>query len=384
MSQADALSAAETFVAPFLDDLRALVNIDSGTYTPAGVARVAEYLRPRFADGGFAVELRPGDRMGPNLIARRAGTGRARVLLIGHMDTVFPDGEVRRRPFRVEDGRAYGPGVMDMKSGLLVALYALRLLAAAGEAPYAELTMLCNSDEEVGSPESGPLVRELARGVDAALVLEPGSAPDEVKVARKGVGTYTLEVEGVAAHAGVEPEKGHNAILELAHRVIALQAINGTIPGATVNVGTVAGGERPNVVPDHARAALDVRAPSPEAAAALDEALRRAAGATTVPGTTARLTGGFVHQPFQQSPASARIFALAQAAAAEVGIALRGATSGGGSDGNTAAAMGVPTLDGMGLPGGLAHNPGEWVSVADIAPRIAILAGLLRRLDAAS
>lgn len=384
MQQAAILATAETFVAPFLDDLAALVNIDSGTYTPAGVARVAEFLRPRFADLGFAVELRPGDRMGPNLIARRSGAGRARVLLIGHMDTVFPDGEAARRPFRVKDGRAYGPGVMDMKSGLLVALYALRLLADAGEAPYAELTMLCNSDEEVGSPESGPLVREMARGVDAAIVLEPGSAADEVKVARKGVGTYALEVEGVAAHAGAEPDKGHSAILEMAHRIIAVQAINGTIPGATVNVGTIAGGERPNVVPDHARAAIDVRAPSPEAARALDEALRRVADATTIPGTAVRLSGGFVHQPFQQSPASARLFALAQSAATEVGIALRGAYSGGGSDGNTTAAMGVPTLDGMGPSGGQAHNPGEWASVANIAPRIAILAGLLRRLDAAS
>jgi glutamate carboxypeptidase len=376
------LAAARAFVDPFLEDLRALVNIDSGTYTPAGVAAVAEYLRPRFAELGCAVEVRPGQRLGPCLLARRPGQGHTRVLLIGHMDTVFPAGEPERRPFRVADERAYGPGVLDMKSGLLVGLYALRLLAANGEAPYASLTFLCNADEEIGSPESTPLVRELAGAADAVFVLEPSRAPDQVTIARKGVGTYTLEVEGVSAHAGVEPEKGHNAILELAHRVVAVQAINGTIAGATVNVGTVSGGERPNVVPDHARAQIDVRAPSAAAAQALDEALHRVCDATTVPGTAVRLSGRFVHQPFEQNAASARLFELARAVAGEMGTELRGIMTGGGSDGNTTATMGVATLDGMGLCGGLAHNPGEWASVGDIAPRITLLAGALRRLQA--
>jgi glutamate carboxypeptidase len=380
MDPAATLVAARSFVDPFLDDLQALVDIDSGTYAPMGVARVAEHLRPRFAELGCAVELRPGERLGPCLVARQRGQGRARILLIGHMDTVFPAGEPERRPFRVEDDRAYGPGVLDMKSGLLVGLYALRLLAENGEEPYATLTFLCNSDEEIGSPESTPLVRELAHEADAVLVLEPSRAPNEVTVARKGVGLYSIEVEGVAAHAGVEPDKGHNAILELAHRIVALQAVSGAVGGATVNVGTVSGGERPNVVPDHASAQIDVRAPSAEAARALDEMLRRVCDATTVPGTAVRLSGGFVHQPFQQSEASARLFGLAQAVAAEIGIALRGTSTGGGSDGNTTAGLGVATLDGLGLCGGLAHNPGEWASVPDIAPRIALLAGLLRRL----
>jgi glutamate carboxypeptidase len=382
MDTAATLAAARSFVDPFLEDLQALVNIDSGTYAPTGVARVAEYLRPRFTELGYAVELRPGERLGPQLVARRRGQGHAHVLLIGHMDTVFPPGEPERRPFRVEDGRAYGPGVLDMKSGLLVGLYALRLLSEDGEAPYAAITFLCNSDEEIGSPESCTLVGELARAADVVLVLEPSRASDEVTVARKGVGVYTVDIEGMAAHAGVEPEKGHSAILELAHRIVALQAINGTIAGATVNVGTISGGERPNIVPDHARAQVDVRAPSVEAAQALEEALRRACDTMIVPGTAARLSGGFVHQPFQQSAASARLFELAQIVAADLGIALRGISTGGGSDGNTAAALDIATLDGMGLCGGLAHNPGEWASVADIAPRIALLAGLLRRLDA--
>jgi glutamate carboxypeptidase len=378
------LPAADLHLEALLTDLRTLVNIDSGTYTPAGVARVADWLRLRFDELGFDTDIRPGDKMGPQLIARKTGPGRARVLLIGHMDTVFPDGEAERRPFRIENGRAYGPGVFDMKSGLLVALHALSVLAEMGANPFASCTMLCNSDEEVGSPESAPLVRELAQGIDAAIVLEPANRVDEVKVARKGVGIYSLTVRGRSSHAGVEPAEGRSAIVELAHRILALQALNGTIPGATLNVGVVGGGERPNVVADHALARIDVRAATAETARQLDAALRDLAAApSTVPDTNVKLEGGFVHQPFEQSPASARLFALAHTVAADLGITLRGASTGGGSDGNTTAAMGIPTIDGMGPSGGLAHNPGEWISIESIAPRIALLTGLLLRLDAA-
>ena len=380
-SQPASLTAAQQYVEPFLEDLGVLVNIDSGTYTPAGVEQVASYLQPRFEGVGCAVEVRPGTKMGPQLVARRAGQGRGHVLLIGHMDTVFPEGEAGRRPFKIADGRAFGPGVMDMKSGLLVGLYALRLLHAAGEAPFAALTFLCNSDEEVGSPESGPLVRELAREADAAIILEPGRALADVTVARKGVATFTLEVEGLAAHAGVEPENGHSAILELAHQVLALQALNGTIEGVTVNVGTVQGGERPNIVPDRAVAQIDVRAPSAAAVAEIEAALGQACATATVPGTRLRLSGGFMHQPFEQTAASKDLFEVARAAGRELGLELRGRSTGGGSDGNTTAAAGVATLDGMGPSGGLAHNPGEWISVESIAPRIALLVGVLRRLS---
>jgi glutamate carboxypeptidase len=368
----------------FLDDLRTLVNIDSGTYTPAGVERVAQWLRPRFEALGFATELSQGTRMGPQLIARRSGEGRPRIFLIGHMDTVFPDGEAGRRPFRTENGRAYGPGVFDMKSGLLVALYALRLLAEMVASPYSSCVMLCNSDEEVGSPESGPLVRELAAGADAAIVLEPSNRVEEVKVARKGVGTYTFDVRGRSAHAGVEPSHGRSAIVELAHRILAIEQLNGTIPGATLNVGVVSGGERPNVVPDHAQVQIDTRAASAETARQLDATLREVAAApSTVPETQVSIEGRFMHQPFEQSEASARLFEQARIVAGDIGLNLRGTATGGGSDGNTTAAMGIPTIDGMGPSGGLAHNPGEWISIDSIAPRIALLAGLLLRLGAA-
>jgi glutamate carboxypeptidase len=379
------LAAAEQQIAPFLADLETLVNIDSGTYTPGGVARVADELAPRFAALGFAVEIQPGRELGPQLVARRQGTGRARVVIVGHMDTVFPDGEAKRRPYALRDGRAYGPGVFDMKSGLLVGLYALRVLAEAGEAPYSELTFICNSDEEIGSPESHDLIAATAQDADAVLVLEPTADVERVTVARKGVGMYRLEVRGRAAHAGVEPKRGRSAIVELAHRTLALHALNGTIPGVTVNVGVVAGGERPNIVADHATAEIDIRAADPAGVAAIHEALQRVASDAErhVLDTETSLTGGMRHQPFTQSEQSARVFALAQAEAAALGLTLRGEPTGGASDGNTAAALGVATLDGLGPAGGLAHNPGEFITVASVAPRIALLAGLLRRLDGA-
>jgi glutamate carboxypeptidase len=374
------LRFAESRRDQFLDDLRALVNIDSGSYTPAGVARVANELQTRLEASGAIVERVTGNEYGPHLIARWRGSGAGRTLLIGHMDTVFPEAEAERRPFRVEAGRAYGPGVMDMKSGLLTGLYAARALV--DESPWGELVFLCNSDEEIGSPSSHDLVEKLAREVDAALVLEPNSRIDKTTIARKGVATFRIEVEGLSAHAGVEPDKGRNAILELANRIIAIQALNGTIPGVTLNTGVIHGGERPNVVPDVAFALVDVRAADIAGLEAVERALRGALEApAVVMGTTTRLSGGFVHRPFTQSTASERLFALASEVASELGYTLTGGPTGGGSDGNTTAGAGTPTLDGLGPVGGKAHNPDEYIEIDSIAPRIALLAGLIASLN---
>ncbi len=380
------LNVANSQIENFLRDLERVVNIDSGTYTPDGVALVADAFQGWFETSGALVERVPGKahdgkRHGPHLIARWPGNGKSRILLIGHMDTVFPDGEVGRRPFHIEAGRAYGPGVQDMKSGLLVGLYAARALRE--EAPWAELVFLCNSDEEIGSPTSHDLVAHLASEADAVLVLEPNKAVERVNIARKGVASFRLEVTGLSAHAGVEPEKGHSAIIELAHRMIAVDALNGTIPGVTLNVGVVHGGERPNIVPDYAYALIDVRSPDHEGVEAVEAALRRVAeAAPTVEGTETRLSGSFQHKPFTQSPASARIFALADEVAHELGFALIGAPTGGGSDGNTAANVGAATLDGLGPAGAHAHNPGEYIDIDSVAPRIALLGGLISRIEA--
>jgi len=223
----------------------------------------------------------------------------------------------------------------------------------------------------------------LAREADAALVLEPNSRVDKATIARKGVATYRIDVEGLSAHAGVEPHKGRNAILELANRIIAVQALNGSIPGVTLNAGVIHGGERPNIVPDAAYALVDARAADSAGMEAVERAMREVAeAAPVVEGAAVRLSGGFLHQPFTQSAASERLFALASEVAAELGYTLTGSPTGGGSDGNTTAAIGTPTLDGLGPAGGMAHNPGEYIEVESIAPRVALLAGLIARIGA--
>lgn len=374
------LATASRFVDEFLADLGALVNIDSGSYTPAGVARVADALQPRFAQHGWIVERIPGTSVGPHLIARKRGVGRGRILLIGHMDTVFADGEIEHRPFAVRDGRAYGPGVLDMKGGLLIGLYALRALSDLGEASFEEVTFFLNSDEEIGSPESTEIVARLARDVDAALVLEPTSDVERLTISRKGVGMFRLEVSGISSHAGADPKGGRSAILELAHRIVALHALNDTIDGVTVNVGVIEGGDHANVIADAAHALIDVRVLDPDGKRRIEDELQRVVAQTTVERTTATLTGQFAHEPFLQSEASTLLFALAKEEAATLGLSLRGEPSGGASDGNTTAALGVPTLDGLGVVGNLAHNPGEYVEIAAIAPRIALLAAIIRRI----
>ncbi len=374
------LTTASRFVDEFLADLGAVVNLDSGSYTSAGVARVADVLQPRFVAHGWTVERIPGASVGPHLIARKRGTGRGRILLIGHMDTVFADGEVERRPFTIRDGRAYGPGVLDMKGGLLIGLYALRALSDLGEAPFEEVTFLLNSDEEIGSPESTELVARLAQDVDATLVLEPTSDVERLTISRKGVGMFRLEISGISSHAGADPKGGRSAILELAHRIVALHALNDTIDGVTINVGVIEGGDHANVIADAAHALIDVRVLDPDGKRRIEDALQRVVAETIVERTTATLTGQFAHEPFQQSEASTLLFALAKEEAAPLGLSLRGEPSGGASDGNTTAALGVPTLDGLGVVGGLAHNPGEYVEIAAIAPRMALLAAIIRRI----
>ncbi|MGZ3583257.1 MAG: M20 family metallopeptidase [Ktedonobacterales bacterium] len=380
MEQQPILATASRFVDEFLADLGGLVTIDSGSYTPDGVARVADVLQPRFAERGWTVERIPGVRVGPHLIARTRGEGRGRILLIGHMDTVFADGETERRPFAVRDGRAYGPGVLDMKGGLLIGLYALRVLSDLGEAPFEAVTFLLNSDEEIGSPESSEIVARLAQEADVALVLEPTADVERLTVSRKGVGMFRLDVSGISSHAGADPKRGRSAILELAHRIVALHALNDTIHGVTVNVGVVEGGDHANVIADAAHALIDVCVLDPEGKRRIEDELQRVVAQTIVENTSVTLTGHFAHDPFQQSEASALLFALAKEEAVGLGLSLRGEPSGGASDGNTTAALGVPTLDGLGVVGGLAHNPGEYVDVAAIAPRIALLATIIRRV----
>jgi glutamate carboxypeptidase len=313
-------------------------------------------------------------------------------LLIGHLDTVFPEGTAAERPLRIDAGIARGPGVTDMKSGLLAGLYAILALISLGEGdddsplpgrqqrselPFERLVFVANPDEEIGSISSTPVIRELALASDVCFVLECARANGDIVSARKGTVDLRLTVHGRAAHAGVEPEKGRNAILAAAHQVIELQALNGRWPGVTLNVGVITGGTRPNVVAEEAILEVDLRATSAQSLAEAEAAVRAIAATTTVPDTHVTIAETARHQPMERLERSVRLVEHAQAIAGRLGFALADASTGGASDANTTAGLGIPTLDGLGPIGGNDHSPSEYLEVDSIVPRTTLLAGLL-------
>ena len=366
----------------YLDDLASLVGIDCGSYTPAGVNRVADAVGEAMAELGASVERvahRPGEgerQLGDLVIGRLPGSG-PRLLLIGHMDTVFEPGTVGERPFRIDGERATGPGVSDMKGGLLAGLHALAALQSLGRRP--SVTFVANPDEEIGSPFSTPHIRRLAAEHDAALVLECARANGDIVSARKGIADFEVTITGRAAHAGVEPEKGRSAIVEAARQVLALHALNGRWPTVTVNAGLIEGGTRPNVVAASCRLELDLRAASTDeferAAAEVREIVTR----PSLDGVSSDLRQAAFHPPMERSAGNGRLAELTIAIAAELGLELRDTLTGGASDANTTTAAGLPTLDGLGPVGGDDHSADEWLDLASVVPRTTLLAALIDR-----
>ncbi len=360
----------------FLAELEQLVNIDCGSYSQAGVNRIADFCASTLGALGARVERLSHATLGDLVIGRLEGEG-PRLLLIGHLDTVFEAGTVARRPFRIEHGRAFGPGVTDMKAGLLAGFHAVAALRAADARPA--VTFVCNPDEEIGSPFSSDHIRRLVPEHDFALVLECARANGDIVSARKGVVDLHITVHGRAAHAGVEREKGRSAILEAAHKVVALHALNGRWPGVTLNAGVIDGGTRPNVVAERCLIKVDLRAST---ATELDEALaavERTVATHTVAGTSAEAHRASGHAPMEKTRDAQRLVDVARTIAAELGFELHDAATGGASDANTTSGMGLPTLDGLGPIGGDDHSAAEWLDVASIVPRVSLLAGLMAR-----
>jgi glutamate carboxypeptidase len=381
-AELDALRGAIAADLPaYLADLERLVNIDCGSYTPAGVDEVGMWVASFLAELGAEVERRPdpAGRLGSTIVATFHGRpGAPRVLLIGHMDTVFDPGTAADRPFRIDDDIAYGPGVTDMKSGLLAGLYALKaIVAERGGMPFERLVFVANPDEEIGSPSSTPHIVEQATGMDVALVLECARANGDIVSARKGIVDLRLAVHGRAAHAGVEPEKGRSAILEAARIVRAVHELNGRWPGVTVNVGVIAGGTRPNVVAESCWLEIDVRATEREALETAEAEIRRIAEATEVPDTTVEFGEMARWLPMEKLERSGRLVAHAKSVATALGFELADAVTGGASDANTTSGLGIPSLDGLGPIGGNDHAPAEYLEVDSIVPRTTLLAGLL-------
>ncbi len=387
MKKHQTVERAEHIMEAYLADLKAIVNIDSGTYNKAGIDRVGAYLQERFHDFGFSTYFDPQHEYGNHLVATRKGSAPngPRILLIGHIDTVFPDGEVERRPFALGERNgmriATGPGVLDMKSGVLIGMYGLHLLIDAQRDTYQSVTFICNSDEEIGSPASKPLIEELARQSDAVIVLEPGRAISTVVSSRRGSGQYRVDVHGISAHAGVEPQRGRNAILELSHIVQAMQALHGKVPGTSLCVSVIHGGDRTNVVPDHAYCLMDVRASDEAGLRAIEAAMQKVVDVPrVVEGTQASLSGSMRCMPFERSERNASLVRWAKEVGKELGLRIEDLGSGGASDANNTSALGIPTIDGLGAGGGMAHNPDEYIELDYLPIRIALLAGLVQKI----
>jgi glutamate carboxypeptidase len=376
----DAVAARE---ADFLEELAVMVNIDCGSYSPDGVNRVVDRCEERFRASGWDVDRRAHrpesdePQLGDLLIGTLRGAGGPRVLLVGHTDTVFDDGTAAARPFRVEDGRAYGPGVSDMKGGLLAGFFATHALQDLGLDGFAHITYVCNPDEEIGSVFSGPVIRELATAHDVAYVLEGGRENGDFVSARKGVTDYLVTVRGRAAHAGVEPQKGRNAIAQAAALVTEVHALRERWPGVSVNVGTISGGTRINVVPAMCSFEIDLRAPEVGALEVAEAEIERICGTATMPDVTVDIRRESWHRPMEKTPAVAAQVERAIGYAAALGFALRDAATGGASDANTIAAAGTPVIDGLGPVGGDDHAPGEWLDLPSIVPRTALVAALI-------
>ncbi len=365
----------------YLADLERLVNIDCGSYTPDGVNEVARWVATFLSELGADIDIRPDpqERFGNTIVATFLGTRHGpRVLLIGHMDTVFDPGTAAERPFRIDGDVATGPGVTDMKSGLLAGLYALKALVTEFDGlPFEKVVFIANPDEEIGSPSSRAHILEQAADVDACLVLEAARANGDIVSARKGILDTRITVHGRAAHAGVEPEKGRSAILEAARLIRELHALNGRWPGVTVNVGAIHGGTRPNVVAERCDLEVDVRSVTADGLVAAEAAVREIAAATEVPDVTVDAHIAVSWQPMEKLERSGRLVEHAQSVARRLGFEVLDASTGGASDANTTSGMGVPSLDGLGPIGGNDHAPAEYLEVDSIVPRTTMLAGLL-------
>jgi glutamate carboxypeptidase len=360
-----------------LDLLKQMVEIESPSDNKAAVDNLGAWLAREFEHMGGKVKLYPTEKYGDHLHAEFPGRAGARpLLLLGHFDTVWPLGTLAKMPFRVEGGRAFGPGVLDMKAGIVMMMFAVRAVRRLNRDDHRPVVVLLDTDEEVGSQTGRPIVEATAKRCEAVLVLEPAQGVHgHLKTARKGVGGFTIRVRGRAAHAGVDFEKGHNAIVELARQVLEIAKFTDLARGITVNPGVIRGGTRTNVVAAEAWVEVDIRIAHAGDAGELEQ---KFAGLQAFdPGCMIEVSGGVNRPPMERTEGTARLFGIAREQAGKLGIALEESATGGGSDGNFTSALGIPTLDGLGAVGEGAHAAHESVLLEELPRRTALLAGLL-------
>ena len=362
--------------------LERLVQIDSGTGDAAGIAAVEAALKPELERAGARVEIVRAEppAVGDNLVATVTGSGRGKILLIAHIDTVFPHGTVAQRPYRVTDDLAYGPGAGDDKQGSVAAVCALRALEAIRFTDFARITLIVNSSEETGSFGARALIREHAKASDVAINLERGVPPDALLLSRKGAALVTLEITGRAAHSGLEPEKGRNAVIEAAHQALELGKLADPGRKTTVNVTVLQGGGAFNVIPEHAVLKADVRFAVPEELERVARGVADLAAATIVPAVRVKASIEKTFPAWPRVASTDALLARAQKVYAEIDRRLTGVEVGSSADVALAAETGTPSIDGFGLLGDGAHGPDDHADLASFTPRVYLLTRMLMEL----
>jgi glutamate carboxypeptidase len=378
------LAEAEAAKPEAIQLLEKLVNIDSGTFNAGGLDQVGTIAAAQFKALGASVEMvSAAPALSQNVVATFKGSGKGRVLLMAHSDTVFADGSAGQRPFRIQGERAYGPGVMDNKGGIVTAVALLKILKRLNFKDYAQLTVLVNTNEETGSKGTRALIESLATKHDVVLNLEPGREPDGLVVWRKGAATISIDVKGKASHAGIAPDKGVNAAMEVAHQVLQLSALGDREKLTTVNFTVIKAGDRSNVIADSAHAEADVRVAQPAEYARIERDLAAISAKRLLPDAQVKAALNPGSPPMAANARTDALGARAQAIYAELGRELSLQGTGGAADANYSAAVGVPTIDGLGIVGGGIHTPEEYADLSSFAPRFYLLARLVMELGAA-
>lgn len=360
--------------------LESLVNTESGSYDKQGVDNVVNKLKQEFERIGLQAKTIEVEHYGNQLIITHQEADPSIMLLL-HMDTVFPKGTVKERPFKIEGDHAYGPGVIDMKGSHVTTLFALKLLLERDPDAVKAVKIVFTSDEEIGAPVGRQLIKEEAKGMSYALVMEPARTDGSLVSSRRGGGKYTIQVEGRAAHSGIEPEKGKSAIEELSHKIIALHQLSDHQQGMSVNVGLVEGGSSVNTVAAFAKAEVDIRISKMEQAEQLDQAIKQICSTVQVEGTTTTLEGGIDRPPMEKNEQTIELLETVKSVGDDIGLAITDISTGGGSDASFTSAMGIATVDGLGPIGGNQHNEGEYLEIESLVERTELLAAILKRLS---
>lgn len=366
---------------PMLELIEKLVNIDSGSTCKTGVDKIGEILINEYKQMDLSIEIKENEEFGNNIVIKHKEALKPEILLIAHMDTVFPIGTAAERPFTIKDGLAFGPGVADMKASQVTLLYAMKYLYEKNDAALKNVIIILNSDEEIGSPTSRELIEEISKEVKYALVMEPARKDGSIVSSRRGGGRYTLHVHGRSAHSGVAPEEGRSAIEELAYKTIKLNHLTDHEQGISVSVGIVEGGDAVNMIPDSATGYVDVRVESDEQSLEIAKQIENICSVPDVPGTTIDLEGGITRPPMELDDKNQKLLEIVKEVGNSFGLKVTDSHTGGGSDASFPSHLGVATIDGVGPIGGKLHNEGEYLEIDSLTERCFLLAETVSRLS---